>query len=71
MTVLQLVERLLELMGSELKPIIQNKATNEIREQYLSAAKARKSLGWRPLFALDEGLRRTTGWYNQFFGVSQ
>jgi CDP-glucose 4,6-dehydratase len=70
-TVLHLVERLLKLTGSDVKPIIQNKATNEIREQYLSATKARKSLGWQPLFALDEGLRRTVGWYNQFFGVGQ
>ena len=69
-TVSHLVERLLKLMGSDLQPIIQNKATNEIREQYLGAGKARKSLGWHPLFGLDEGLERTVGWYKQFFGVS-
>jgi CDP-glucose 4,6-dehydratase len=70
-TVLDLVERISKFMGSDLKPIIQNKATNEIREQYLSAGKARKSLGWHPLFALDEGLRRTVEWYNQFLGATQ
>ena len=68
--VLSLVERLLKLMGSDLQPIIQNKATNEIREQYLSAGKARQSLGWHPLFGLDEGLQRTVFWYKDFFGVS-
>jgi CDP-glucose 4,6-dehydratase len=69
-TVSHLVERLLKLMGSDLQPIIQNKATNEIREQYLGAGKARKRLGWHPLFGLDEGLQRTVGWYQQFFGAS-
>jgi len=70
-TVLHVVERLSNLLSSDLKPIIQNKATNEIREQYLSAGKARKSLGWRPLFGLDEGLRKTVDWYSQFFGAAQ
>jgi len=70
-TVLSLVERILRLMGSELQPIILNKAANEIREQYLSAGKARQTLGWRPLFALDEGLRRTVDWYRMFLGVAR
>ena len=65
-TVLELVERLLALMDSELKPEVRNEATNEIRHQYLSAAKARQLLDWRPLFTLDEGLRRTIDWYRAF-----
>jgi len=69
-TVLELVERLLHLMNSELKPDIRNEATNEIRHQYLSAAKARQLLGWQPLFSLDEGLRRTIDWYKTFLGTS-
>jgi len=69
-TVLHLVERVSKLMRSDLKPVIKNKAANEIREQYLSAGKARKTLGWQPLFALDEGLRRTIDWYGQYFGAA-
>jgi CDP-glucose 4,6-dehydratase len=65
-TVLELVERLLALMDSDLKPDVQGVATNEIRHQYLSAAKARQLLDWRPLFTLDEGLRRTIEWYRDF-----
>ena len=67
-TVLELVERVLRLMGSELRPDVRNEATNEIRRQYLSAEKARRVLGWGPLFTLDEGLRRTVGWYEKFLG---
>jgi len=66
-TVLELVQKLLELMNSSLKPDIRNEAANEIRHQYLSAEKARRGLGWQPLFTLDEGLRRTIDWYQAFF----
>jgi CDP-glucose 4,6-dehydratase len=68
-TVSELVERLLVLMGSDLKPDVRNEATNEIRHQYLSAAKARRMLNWQPLFTLDEGLRRTIDWYEAFLGT--
>ncbi len=69
-TVLELVERLLSLMGSNLKPDVRNEATNEIRHQYLSAAKARRLLEWQPLYTLDEGLQRTIEWYKSFLDVS-
>jgi CDP-glucose 4,6-dehydratase len=65
-TVLDLVERIMSLMGSDLQPEVLNRATNEIRHQYLSAAKARRLLGWEPLFTLEEGLERTIDWYRAF-----
>lgn len=66
-TVLELVQKLLTLMGSDLKPEIRNEATNEITHQYLSAEKARQQLGWQPLFSIDDGLSRTIAWYEDFF----
>lgn len=68
--VLDVVQKVLGLMGSDLKPIIQDRAKNEIRHQYLSAGKARQMLGWKPQFGLDEGLRRTIDWYKTFLGVA-
>lgn len=68
-TVLELVQRILGAMGSKLEPDVQNVASKEIRRQCLSAAKARRDLGWKPLFDLDTGLRRTIDWYRQFLGV--
>jgi CDP-glucose 4,6-dehydratase len=65
-TVLEIVERILLLMDSNLRPDIQDKARNEIRSQCLNAQKARQVLGWRPLFSLDEGLRCTIEWYEKF-----
>ncbi len=64
--VLDLVRRILVLMGSDLQPEIRSEATNEIRYQYLSAEKARRILGWKPLFTLDEGLKATIEWYRRF-----
>jgi CDP-glucose 4,6-dehydratase len=69
-TVLELVERILNLMGSDIKPDIRNNASNEIRHQYLSAAKARQQLKWQPLFTLEEGLKRTIEWYRTFLETS-
>jgi len=65
-SVLELVQFILELMGSQLEPDVRDEATNEIRNQYLSAEKARRELGWSPLYSLDEGLRRTIEWYRAF-----
>ena len=66
-TVVELVNKILALMESDLKPEIRNEATNEIRHQYLSAAMARDQLQWRPLFTLEEGLQKTIEWYKEFF----
>ncbi len=65
-TVLDLVNKILALMGSDLKPDVRNEASNEIIHQYLSATKARRDLNWSPLFDLDEGLKRTVAWYKEF-----
>ena len=70
-SVLQMVQQILKLMGSDLQAEILNQTTNEIRHQYLSAAKARQMLDWKPLFTLDEGLQQTISWYRDFLGASQ
>lgn len=65
-TVLKLARYIGELMGSDLEPDVRNEANNEIRNQFLSAAKARRMLGWKPLYDLEGGLRRTVDWYKEF-----
>jgi CDP-glucose 4,6-dehydratase len=68
-TVLELVGRILRAMDSDFQPDVRNEASNEIRRQFLSAAHARETLGWRPLFTLEEGLTRTIEWYEAFHGA--
>jgi CDP-glucose 4,6-dehydratase len=65
LTVIDLVRRILAVMGSSLEPDIQGTASNEILHQYLSAEKARRLLDWRPEFTLDTALTATIDWYVQ------
>ena len=67
-SVREVVDRVLKLMKSDLQPEIMNETSNEIRHQYLSAEKARRMLGWKPIFSLDEALALTIDWYKDFFG---
>jgi CDP-glucose 4,6-dehydratase len=70
-TVSELATMIIEKMDSSLTPDIRNEACHEIRHQYLSAERARKELGWHPLFTLEEGLTRTISWYRDFFKDSR
>ena len=68
MEVLEIVDLILHLTHSDLKPEIRNEDAGEIGKQYLSAAKARRVLGWKPLFTFDEGMKRTIEWYKVLLG---
>ena len=65
-TVIDIAKTILSLMDSSLVLDIRNEASNEIRHQYLSAARARRDLQWQPLFTLDQGLAKTIAWYRDF-----
>ena len=65
-TVLELVDRILKVMGrTDLAPDVRNEVSNEIVHQYLDATKARTRLGWKPRFDLEDGLKRTVAWYER------
>jgi len=66
-SVLEMVRLILRQMNSTLEPDIRNESSNEIRQQFLSAERARTELGWRAEFKLEEGLRRTIEWYREYF----
>jgi CDP-glucose 4,6-dehydratase len=63
LSVLQLVEMLQAAAGTELEPDIRATARHEIPHQYLSAAKARKMLGWHPRHTMAEAIAETVDWY--------
>jgi CDP-glucose 4,6-dehydratase len=69
-TVKEIVALILEELGrTDLEPVIQNDAPNEIQAQYLDPSKAERLLGWQPEFELAHGLARTTEWYRDFLGA--
>lgn len=66
LSVLALTQKLLTLMGREdLQPIVQGNNRGEIKDQWLSAAKAREHLGWHPHYELDTALAETITWYRE------
>lgn len=67
-TVRELVEIIRRVAGdTSLEPVILNDAPNEIPHQYLSAAKARRDLGWTPGYTLEQSMAETVDWYRKFF----
>ena len=68
LSVSQITLQILKLMKREdLQPVVLNQTSNEIPHQYLDASKAKKKLGWNPVFSTEEGLTRTIRWYQDFF----
>jgi CDP-glucose 4,6-dehydratase len=65
-SVLAIVYRILQLMESPLQPRVLNQASNEIRNQFLSAARARRVLDWSPSYSMEEALSETISWYRDF-----
>lgn len=70
LTVLEMTEKITTAMGSSLKPDVCNESSNEIRDQYLDATKARTILQWSPQVTFGEGLKKTVAWYRDFFAGS-
>jgi len=69
-SVLDLVNQLTMVSGTELPPIILNEAKNEIYSQYLSCEKARTIINWQPKYTIKEGLLETFNWYkNHYFPI--
>lgn len=60
---LQMVELIQRVMGTNLVPVIQNQASNEIKEQFLNSAKAREEIKWSPKWTLEQALKETVEWY--------
>ena len=67
LSALEIAQKLLDLMGSNLKLEILGGASQEIKNQFLDATKAKTVLNWKPLFPLEEGLKRTISWYDAYF----
>ena len=69
LTLLEVTRLVIKASGQEIEPDVRPelKREGEIQEQYLSSAKAKRLLSWKPQFSMEEGLRRTYNWYKNFF----
>ena len=63
--VIDLYNKIIKLMGKNIKPKILGEAKNEIDRQYLSIEKAKRVLKWQPKCDLDSGLKETIDWYKK------
>ena len=70
-TVLEVVDALRRLSGSDLEPDILAGAAHEIPAQHLSATKARKLLGWSPRLTTEGALAETSTWYRDYLAGGQ
>jgi len=69
-SVLETVQTIIAVSNHpELEPVVLNDAPGEIQAQYLDSSKARLVLGWTPRYSLEEGLRETMEWYQEFLSL--
>lgn len=52
----------------EIEPVPEERK-KEIPEQYVSIAKAKRELGWKPKTSLEKGLKETINWYSRYFST--
>jgi CDP-glucose 4,6-dehydratase len=69
LSVLDITTAVLAIMDKKDHPVeILNHSSGEIKDQYLSIEKAKKILDWSPHYSIEDGLRETIDWYQDFFG---
>jgi CDP-glucose 4,6-dehydratase len=67
-SVLEMVNEIITIAGSDLQPEVQNTAQAEITHQYLDPGRAAADLGWQAVTPLADGLRQTFEWYRELYG---
>jgi len=65
-TINELVQRLQEKLGKQrLKPIYKSSRQGDVRNSYASIEKAKRMLGYRPKFSLEEGINKLVEWFQR------
>lgn len=66
-SVLDVFKRIVNITGKNTTINILGKAKNEIDRQYLCIDKVKKLLNWKPKYSLNDGLKETIDWYQEYF----
>lgn len=62
-SVIDLINKISEIIGVKVKYEIKNNQVNEIPEQSLNFEKAEKVLGWKSKYSFEQGVLETFEWY--------
>jgi CDP-glucose 4,6-dehydratase len=65
-SVLQLIEKVSEVVGQKCKYKVVDNQKNEIPSQSLSYEKATKVLGWKSNYSFEDGVKETFEWYGKY-----
>jgi CDP-glucose 4,6-dehydratase len=65
LSVLEIVKNIYRLTSQRPHFEVLNRASCEIKNQFLCSKKARKILGWKPETTLEQGLKETITWYRK------
>ncbi len=68
-SVLDLIDKISKIIGSECKYVIKDEQKNEIPSQSLNFDKVKKNLGWRSNYTFEEGIKETFDWYKKYFNT--
>ncbi|WP_156924297.1 UDP-glucuronic acid decarboxylase family protein [Derxia gummosa] len=68
MTMIELATRIIELSGSTSKLVFRPLPSDDPRQRRPDISRAHELLDWRPTVELDEGLRRTIGYFKGMLG---
>ena len=66
-SLLELIDVLNEILGTDIKPRFREPREGDIRDSFANIDKAKKLLGYKPLFSFKDGLELTIDWYKQLF----
>ena len=66
-SVVQVIEKIEEILEVKVNYQILNTAKNEIPEQYLDWTKINKALEWQPEVSFKDGIKRSFDWYKNFY----
>lgn len=65
-SVIDLMNVIIRIQGKTVTPRILGEAKSEIDVQYLANEKAKHILNWEPRHSLEDGLRKTIDWYQNY-----
>lgn len=66
LSVIQIVEKIMDLLEFKVEPEILNISDGEIKHQYLSCKKSKTVFNWRAKYSVEEGLTETIAWYKKY-----